>query len=87
VRVLNQAFSFDHVRSSEFTQILRGPNSRFDVTRSNAQTAATSPFLLDVSTTIAISDSHASAPRLISILWQCIRRWGRRMQRISVPQL
>ena len=53
----------------------------------NAQTAATSPFLLDVSTTIAISDSHASAPRLISILCQCIRRWGRRVQRISVPQL
>lgn len=36
----------------------------------------TAPFFLRVSTTIAISDSPASAPGLISILWQCSRRWG-----------
>lgn len=49
---------------SEFTRILRGPSSLLDITRSNAQTAETSPFPLDDSTTIAISDSPASASKI-----------------------
>ena len=65
----------------------RGLGSLFDITRSNAQTAETFPSLLDDSTTIATSDSPASTPRLISILWQCIHRWPQRMKRISTQQL
>src|SRR5215471_18080372 len=64
-----QAFSFDHAWIERVHTDLARTNLLVRHHSGNAQTAETSSFLLDDSTTIATSDSPASAPRLISILW------------------